>query len=300
MAMHKILVPLDGSAFAEWALLPALSLATSLGACIELVSVYDDQPTVGGWPLASTDVSAWFRKYHSDLVSRISERLELPLQTFVESGPVARTLESVASDNASDLIVMSTHGRGSLSRAWLGSVADHVARHVQVPILLVRPEAGAPDLADRPRFRRILIALDGSERAEASLDAAMLIGKPFKATYRLVRVVPPHYAVSPYLPHTIAETRAAIEEEQAEAKRYLGAMETALRQRGVDVEIVIPVGVNSATGILHTARDGLVDMIVIASHGRGALGKVLLGSVADKVLRGSDLPVLLVRQAAQH
>lgn len=295
MAIEKILVPLDGSSFGEWALPPALSIAAETGAEVEIVSVFDDRPTVGGWPLSSEDVAEWFRKYHHDLTSRIAERVEVPIMTFVVGGVVARALETVACEHRVHLIVMATHGRGTLSRAWLGSVADHVARHVPMPVMLVRPEAGAPDLADRPTFRRVLIALDGSERAEASLDSTIAIGKAFEASYRLLRVVPPHYAVSPYLPHTIAETRNAMEHEQREAEEYLKKLASALGAQGLDIETEVPVGAHPATGILHAARDRLVDLIAITSHGRGELGKVLLGSVADKVLRASDLPVLLTR-----
>src|SRR5207247_1387570 len=71
-----------------------------------------------------------------------------------------------------DLAVMATHGRGALGRFWLGSVADEMLRHVNVPLLLVRPAEGAADLSHEPPLGRAIVALDGTPLAEQVLEPA--------------------------------------------------------------------------------------------------------------------------------
>lgn len=294
MDIKRILVPLDGSRFAEWALTYAVGLAQPRGAAIELVSVYEDQPTVGGWPLSAEQVEEWFERYLAEVSDRIRRTTQLEVRREVRGAPVAEAVEEAARQKRADLVVLSTHGRGTLSRAWLGSVADHVSRHVEVPVLMVRPEEETAPPARATTIRSVIVALDGSPRAERALDAAIAVtGK--EAAYRLVRVVPPHWVTSPYLPHAIADARRLEEEERSEALQYLEQLRERLAAEGLCVETDVFVGVHPAAGILHASQHSGADMVAIGSHGRSPLGKVLMGSVADKILRAAHLPVLLVR-----
>lgn len=296
MTAASILVPLDGSRFGEAALPSALGLARALAAPLELVSVYSDDPMVAGWRLAGEQVAEWFGGYLAELSEKIAQVGSVPVTTTVIGGPIAQQLEERAARTGTGFIVMSTHGRGAVSRAWLGSVADHVVRHVAVPVLLVRPtEDATVDLAAVPRFGRVLVALDGSERAEVGLEWAVQIGRAFDASYRLLRAVPPHYAPSPYLPHVIEETHQALERERDEAAAYLTEVARRLRQQGVTADTDTPAGVQPASAILHAAQEWHANLIAVATHGRGELTKLMLGSVADKVVRGASVPVLVIR-----
>lgn len=296
MATATILVPLDGSRFGEAALPAALGLASAIPARLELVSVYDHEPLVSEWPLGAPQVQEWFERYLDDLCDRIASVTDATISSKVISGPVATRLEEWSKRSGVDLIVMATHGRGPVSRAWLGSVADHVVRHVTIPVLLIRPADDSEiDLGAAPRFDRILIALDGSARAEASLDWATRIGRAFQAAYILVRSVPPHYAPSPYLPHVIEETQRALETESQEAASYLAQVERRLRTSGLHVETEVLVGTQPPSAILTAAEEFGANLIAIGTHGRGGLAKLMLGSVADKVVRAASAPVLVIR-----
>ncbi len=297
MTTATILVPLDGSPFGEAALPTALGLASAMSARLELVSVYGHEPLVSEWRLGAPQVQEWFEHYLDDLCDRIATVADASISSKVITGPVATRLEEWSKRSGADLIVMATHGRGPLSRAWLGSVADHVVRHVTIPVLLIRPaDDTAVDLAAAPRFDRILIALDGSKRAEASLEWATRIG--FQAAYILVRSVPPHYAPSPYLPHVIEETQRALETESQEAAGYLAKVERQLRTAGLHVETEVLVGAQPASAILTAAEEFAANLIAIGTHGRGGIAKLMLGSVADKVVRAASAPVLVIRPAA--
>lgn len=298
MTDMNILVPLDGSKFGEAALPVALGLAKNLHGQIELLSVFEDEPVVATWQLSAVEMRSFLIDYLKSIRQRIVDVSNVVTSSSVLSGPVARTIEEHATQGRPHLIVMSTHGRGPLSRAWLGSVADHVTRHVPMPVLLVRPEDETEvEIDDTHRFNNVLVPFDGSPRAESSLEWATRIARASDASLTLMRVVPPPMPLSsPYLPHAIADTREALESGQKEAKAYLREIATRLEKEGFTIprEIVV-VGVSPASGILRHADESHVDLIVITTHGRGGLPRLVLGSVADKIVRAAHAPVLVTR-----
>jgi nucleotide-binding universal stress UspA family protein len=191
---------------------------------------------------------------------------------------------------------MTTHGRGGLERAWLGSVADALVRCCSVPILLLRPGESTPDIAQVPQFKRILIPLDGSALAEQILAPALELGGLAHAEYTLLRAVEPFVLVG-YAPVAQASRLdlKLTQEGLAEAQRYLDRVAERLRAAGRPPRTRALLAEQSAAAILDEARRQDADLIAMATHGRSGLARLLLGSVADKVLRGATLPVLMVR-----
>ena len=169
---HSVLVPVECSAFSEATLPLALSIAERAGATLQAVHVH--APVASEYAnseLASDlDAAAIEREYGylNGLAKRLACFSPARVTTTLMTGPVAETLAEVA--GGSDLIVMATHGRGPLSRFWLGSVADKLVRKSPVPIVLVRPQEEGIDLAHKPVLHHILIPLDGSELAEQILE----------------------------------------------------------------------------------------------------------------------------------
>jgi len=296
MTNKRILVPVDGSKFAETSFPAAITLAERLDAELELVTVFFDEPVMAEWDVSTADLQAFHNEYVEDAAKRIRADAAIDVTTTVLGGPVGETLERHVAARSPDMVVISTHGRGAISRAWLGSVTDRLLRHIERPILIVRPtDNGAVDIGQRLIFGQILVALDGSDRAEAILPLTKEIGSAFDASYTLFRCVPPHYAASPYLPHAIAETREATERGEGDAAAYLDDVGARFREEGLTASNEVGVGVQPAPGIIRHACAVGADLIAIATHGRGGLPRLLLGSVADKVLRGAPMPVLVVR-----
>lgn len=298
MAQKNILVPLDGSAFSEASLPVALEAARRRGDGIELMVVFEDEPSVAGWPLSPERVAASFDAYLKTVVERIGPVEGTAITTTVEGGNVMEHLVKHAGRWNTELVVMSTHGRGAVSRAWLGSVADHMVRHATVPILLVRPVEGEDvDVGATPSLDNVLVALDGSHRAERGLEYAVRVSGP-DASYTLLRVVPgPILHWSTYIPAAIQETSEGLKKGRAEAEAYLAQVAERLRASGLAVTTQVVDGVPPAAGILSWAEDHPTDVIAITTHGRTGLSRLLLGSVADKVVRGSSAPVLITRAA---
>jgi nucleotide-binding universal stress UspA family protein len=209
-------------------------------------------------------------------------------------GRAAVEIDRYARESRAGLVVMTTHGHGPLSRAWLGSVADQLVRAAPAPILLVRPsDEERPDLAARPAFRRILVPLDGSDAAEEVLDLAVPLGALWDAAYTLVRVVPLYVQVgSPYMAHALHLDQALMEAARAEAESYLKEVSARLAKRELDVTPRLAEGA-AAQVILALADEERADLVAMRARGRGGIERLVLGSVADKVIRGLHRPVLV-------
>jgi nucleotide-binding universal stress UspA family protein len=294
---RMIMVPLDGSRFAESALPVALSVSRRTGAPLHLVTVQEPIPPFAydEWENAAED---WSRQYLSGAVERVRPLAGGDVTATMLTGHVVEVLEEEAVARSADLVVMATHGRGAFSRAWLGSVADAFIHHTRRPVLLVRPEEGEGelDLGAEPGVGRMLIPLDGTELAESVLEHAVEFGALFKAALHLVRIVPyPIQFSSPYLPHTMQMNQQFVTEAREAAAAYLDVHAEALRARGLVAETSVVVVAQPGHGILGEVEDGRCDMIAMATHGRGGLSRAILGSTTDKVVRGTHVPVLLYR-----
>ena len=193
-----------------------------------------------------------------------------------------------------DLIVMTTHGRGLLERAWLGSVADALLRTADVPILLLRPAENAPSIA-RLGVTRLLVPLDGSSLSERIIPPAVAMARLLGAELSLVQLVTPVELSNDFAPAVTELDPHLTELAQQQAKDYLDSLADSIRSDGLMVTTASAVTRGAAVGILDLARDPAIGMIALATHGRGGLRRAVLGSVADKIVRGSDRPVLVYR-----
>jgi nucleotide-binding universal stress UspA family protein len=287
--MKRILVPLDGSALSEAVLPLAEALASDYEADVLLVRALQPQSSPEGEVRAQDEAE----HYLAAVVNRLTARGLARVAWKVWYDDPARAVVDAARHNAADLIVMSTHGRGGLSRLLLGSVAESVVRSSPAPVLLVR---GA--LTWTPgSIGRILVPLDGSEVSETILSFVEPLAGPFDFAIDLLRVVelpPPAVAVELGQARELGElTRFAV----SEAKRYLPKVAAALEAKGLRVGWAVREG-TAVEAIQRYAQERGVGLIAMTTHGRTGLGRLLLGSVAERVLRGAAVPVLLSKPPA--
>lgn len=296
MMSQTIMVPLDGSRFSESALSPALELAARWNAKVEVVTVHEPVPTLDHdlWESASRE---WSDRYLEEVVKRIERETGVQVEATVRSGGVSDTLQHHVQEKDITLVVMSTHGRGALSRIWLGSSTDSFIRHSTVPVLLIRPEEDETSSLSAPvSFRKILVPVDGSKESEAIIEWARAVADEEGSQITLIRVFPyPEEFASAYLPHTVLVNRTVLDEGRKEAERYLEAEVAKLRAEGLKAEAMLMVDSSPARGILHFASKHDVDLIAMSTHGRGGMSRLLLGSVTDKVVRGAHVPVLVLK-----
>jgi nucleotide-binding universal stress UspA family protein len=181
-------------------------------------------------------------------------------------------------------------------RFWLGSVADTLVHVSSVPVLSLHPTEPVRPIDHPPVFRHILIPLDGSAQAEQILAPALALGDLVEAAYTLLHVVEPSVRSNdaPLAQAAQSDTRMT-QTALAEGQRYLDCLAQRLRAGGRQVHTRALFAAPPAVGILDAARTHRADLIALATQGRSGLARLLIGSVADKVRRGADMPVLLFR-----
>ncbi|HEX6307104.1 MAG TPA: universal stress protein [Longimicrobiales bacterium] len=296
---HHIMVPLDGSAFAEQALPLALTIARRAAARLHLVRVRATLPLDSDGAAAEQYLERITQQLASQLPGRITHRVLLEETPPLEYPPpvtrsTADLLAAHCTEQDVDLVLMTTHGRGGLGRAWLGSVADRFIRVAPRPVLLVRPKDESFSIAaeaDRG-LKHIVVAVDGSELAERVIPYARDIGSLFDARYTLLRVVSPltwdaapeAFAVpGPHYPPL----------SRADAEQYVEQLGAHMREQQLNAESHIVRAASAASGIVDFAASHGADLIAITTSGVGGIRRLLLGSVADKVVRSSEVGVLV-------
>jgi nucleotide-binding universal stress UspA family protein len=245
--------------------------------------------------------------YLKEVTKRLADATAVAVRSALLEIPVADSLCEYAKSAGADLMVMTTHGRGPMARAWLGSVADELVRKAPIPILLTRPQEQGPSLDQAPVFRRVVIPLDGSSFAEQALNPALALGSLTEAEYVLVRVIEPmirggHMETlltsPPSEPGIVRRLELLHEEEKATAGAYLEKIAQQLKSQGHRAETRVIVNEQAAIALLDVAKEVRADAIALCTHGRRGLSRLFLGSVADKILRGASVPMLVQRPAA--
>ena len=295
----KLLVPLDGSGIAEQALPIAAAIAKASGASLDLIRAHQPlPPTTVHRAQKESDEWRAADSYLESIAKELAASPGVATTHAAPKGDPAEAIQTRAKDVHADLIVLTSHGRTGFSRFWMGSVADALVRGSEVPVLMVRPAAGAPAHGEvSPLFSRVLVPLDGSQLSSEALSAAADLARCRNATVMLLHVAPPvpmPAALSDGNAPVIVD-RTATDVVVREAYADLGRAMRTLQQLGVeDVETDVVVDPHVASAIVEYARGHQAQVIAMSTHGRGA-SRMLIGSVADKVLRGSGLPVVLWR-----
>lgn len=303
---HTLLVLLDGSEFGEQALPLALSIARRAGATLHLAHVHSPETIFPGVPAAGdelgidSNIQARERNYLESAARRLRRTTEVEITCALLDGAIADTAQKHAATIGADLIVMTTHGRGPLRRAMLGSVADQMVRQATLPVLLVRPGERVSELTADPPRTHMLIPLDGSPLAEQVLGPAMELGILLQARYTLLQVISPldsflagrtgQRLPSQVLTIELAQLR---EELEAKAAAYLERIAQGMRARLCKVQTRVVSHDQPAVTIPEQAQHVGADLIAIATRGRGGMARFLLGSVADQVLRSASIPLLV-------
>lgn len=301
--LSKILVPLDRSSLAEQAIAQAGSIARGAHAAVDVVLVHEPFPFAGYVDLPwTTDDSTAEQMYVEAIADEIKSGANVPATCAVMRGAPAEMICQRADDVAADLIIMTSHGRTGFSRTWLGSVADAVMRHAVVPVLMLRPEqaVGHRGVVEKT-LRRILVPFDGSALATEILPVAVDLARATHATITLLRVVPIVPVILPYDPTMAISYLPLIPDAPAtkrlveEATEQVEAVSRQLHEESdVPVDAHVIVGEHVAKSIAEFIEARMIDIVAMSTHGRGS-SRLVLGSVADKVLRASRVPVLLRR-----
>jgi nucleotide-binding universal stress UspA family protein len=305
----RVLVPLDGSERAERAIPLAAKIAGASGGAVILARVVATPVEYG--PVLAPHLGADVMESElREFADYLTEMAGLPAlsgiatETKVLTGSPALTILQTIALKKVDLVVMTSHGRTGLSRWVLGSVAQHIAQSAPVPVLVLREHG--PDLIEGYRAAenlRVVVPLDGSSLAEEAIvpAAAMLAALTPRGVLHLTIVLMPFETRTRDMPQALVMDGA---------KAYLArvAEEITRDWPGLAVGWEIAVGTDPADTIIritegkdiseHVSGKGY-DAIAMATHGRTGLSHWAFGSVTERVLHGTQLPLLIVR-TRQH
>lgn len=278
---ERVLVATDFSKPAESALRSAEALAAASGSTLRVVHVVEVPPPSVRSVLARGSYrqieEAWTRQGRSrlDEVVEASRDRGSAAEGVVRIGAAADEILAEAGAGGVDVICLGASGHSTLERMLLGSTAEEVVRRARVPVLVVR---------DRPlgEIRRVLLPVDFDDRSEVAMRFAM---EAFEDAEMLaLHVVAPLPPADPVTGPLVPDLAEIHEEMEARLDPVAGGR----------VPLEVRLRVDPAGAILERAREYDADLVVLATHGRRGLRRLFLGSVAGKVVRHIDRPVLVL------
>ena len=282
---NRILVPTDGSEAATAAVEAASTLARRFDAQLHGIHVVDSTSTLAGADDTTGELVSRGQEALATVDERVSDAgIDATTTLIEESTPPHRAILNYIDDHDIDLVVMGTRGRTGIGRAILGSVTENTLRRAPVPVMTIQEET----VVESP-FESILVPFDGSASARAAADHAIEVALATDATLYFVHVVHPGVVAGDVNARMILE---ALEEA---GERALETVIEEAASAGVETgDAPVLVG-KPHREIVGFADERDIDCIVMGTHGRTGLGRLFIGSVAERVIRQTDVPVIATR-----
>lgn len=276
---QKVILPLNGSSLAEQGIATARAFAREYGAELGIVCV-ESEEQLEDIHMTDTEIEENRSELQTyiGLVSSLIEGDGLDVRTYYRYGEPSAEIDAVSRETNADLIIMTTRGKFEIGQLITKSMAQRLIHKTSTPVLLIRPTNNWR--SRRSEFKRILVALDGSEEAEMVLPYIRAFANQFNSKVLLFSV--PEGSES--------------EGYDEKIKQYLDGIAAALREDGVDITTYV-TGSGPARTILAVSEEEKIDLIMMSSHGRGGADRsdqIPIGSVAEKVVAETMCPVFLL------
>ncbi len=285
---ERLLLATDGSQFSEGAIREAIKLAKRCSSKLSALSVIETNPeyeTIAPQLLEKAEKSA---QEHLGSVKEQAKKEGVDCTTSILEGQDSfNYISDEAAKNKISMIIMGRRGRSGLKRLMMGSVTSRVIGHAPCNVLVV-PKAA------RVEFKSIVVATDGSKYSLSAASEAIGLAKQNKSELTAISVVPSELMTPTDLDFTMAHKELIADKEMHVAEKNVKAVKEAAEKEGVAVKAFVMSG-RPADAIIEIARDRKADLIVLGSHGRTGLEKLLMGSVAERVIVLSSCAVLVVK-----
>lgn len=287
-SLKNLLVCTDGSEYSEGAVREAIRLAKTTGATLTVLSVIDFNPEFQALAPDLVDkMEADIRKHLKEVKEKAAaESIEAQAFTLLSTAPyigIAREAEKVGAD----LIIMGRRGKTGLKRLLIGSVTKRVIGHAPCSVLVVPREA-------RLECKKILCATDGSVYGDSAAAEAVGIAKRCAAELTFISVVHAETTSPLDIVHSQMHRDLIAENELRAAESAVKSAKEQADKEDVKCDDMVLAG-KSYEVIVTTAREKGVDLIVIGSHGRTGIDRLLMGSVAERVVGNAECAVLVVK-----
>lgn len=292
---EHILVPLDGSELSEAALAYVAPLAVRLNSRVVLLHV-DGDPYINMYDEVTTAPSFRTQASMSDYLDAISERLQaqgVQCETHREAGAAAAIILKYVEERQPDLITLSTHGRSGVRRMIVGSVTTAILPRAQTPVLVVHPREN--EKTPETSFENLVIPLDMSERSEDALPLAGELAGALNLDTTLITCIPSAaqiFSGSVYDIHSYPDN--LMQHAQETADEYIQSAADAFAQEHTLETQWESLEGDPASKIVEYAEAQPNSLIAMCTQGRTGLGRLVLGSVTDAVIRSGNTPVLVI------
>jgi nucleotide-binding universal stress UspA family protein len=293
--MRRVLVPLNGSAIAEQIIPEARRLAGPEG---KLILVHDASIPDSGperppatRPLTAAEAESYLNKQAETLRA---EGVQVSVKRTLLSDIAPLGIDHAARLYRADIIALATHGRSPMGRLVHGGTAWRAVAGSTIPVLLLHANGTVQTHTEVPVRRRILVPLDGSPYAEKAIPVAQELALEWNASIVLIRVIPIESQPSGGL-GMIAPFPVDYEDDVRSARDYLERIASSLQG---DSQTCVYTG-TVLDSILETIQGEAITDVVMASHGRTGLSRVILGSVADSLIHELRIPVILIPALAR-
>jgi nucleotide-binding universal stress UspA family protein len=298
-----ILVPLDGSQLAECVLPHSIAIARAFDAEITLLRMLEKNPTSApapmfdllNWQIKKTQAALYLEKTRAQL-----QGLGFQVQTVVREGLVAKGITEYAQSQGIKLIILSSHGRSGLTPWGLSSTSQKVILSAQTSLLIVRAHqmaANPNELSETPGYQRILVPLDGSQRAENALPIITQLARSHQGQIHLVQVVqtPEMARQMPPAPEDIDLSNRVVARNREEAGRYLEQVKSRSYLEGIDVQTHLVTSDNAAAELHRVAEQENIDLITLSAHGYAGNHQWPYGSMVNNFILYGKTPLLVVQ-----
>ncbi|MBN1641384.1 MAG: universal stress protein [Anaerolineae bacterium] len=294
---EHILVPLDRSTLAECVLPHIAAFAKAFASHVTLLHVLNDASGAQGAPIVDPVdwhiAEAQSASYLEDVAGWLGE-VGIDAEHVVLHGAAAERVIEYAAQHDVDLIVLSSHGMSGLSGWNVSSIVQKIILRAYRSILIVRAYVPAAPRADRVSYRRLLVPLDGSQRAECVVPIAAALGRSHDGALLLAHVVR-----RPEMPRRTSPTEEDIAladrlvaRNQEEASAYL---EELKRQLPVEADARVLVSEDVAVALHELVDSQQADLVVLSAHGYSGAPRWSYGSVATSLIAYGSTPLLIVQ-----
>jgi len=295
--LRHILAPLDGSPLAECALPHAVAVARAFDARVTLLRVLTRPPAASptlsidplDWHLSKTEATA----YLDELALRLRET-GLQIEGTLEEGNAAERIIDFAHGHAADLLILSSHGRSGLTGWNMSSVVQKVVLRAYMPTMIVRAYGPAARDPTGMRYRRLLVPLDGSQRAECVLPLAATL-----AQFHGAQLLAAHVVCRPEMPRRAPLAREDVElaDQLVERNRMeaAGYFERLRSQLPCEVQTRLLINNSVAAALRELVEQEKVDLVLLSAHGYSGGSKWPYGSVALSLITYCTTPLLVVQ-----
>ena len=301
----RILLPLDRSALAECVLPHTIAIARAFDAHVMLLHVMDTPRDA--WSQQAVDPLDWqIRRAEAQTylqgVSLSLQAADVPTETHLLEGAAAEKVIEFADSYAPQLIILSSHGQSGLSDWGVSSVVQKIVQRARTSVMIVRAaQPMAPEetgLRSQRRYQRILVPLDGTQRAETILPAAVTLARAHDA--RLVLV---HLVQQPAIPRRTLPSREDValadqlmEHNQAEATQYLEQLRSRLSE---NVELRVLVSEHFASTLHEWVEQEEPDLVLLSAHGRSSQDRGQLGDVVTNLIEYGTTHLIIMQDSTQ-